>query len=177
MSHRVRIRQHVHQKDNCSNSHSARRGKLIDRRDPDLDELGREKVELVEEFTNTKGVRFDILMGKKIGEITCLAIARPPRQFSEWLRPASRRRRGRKASSHQHHNLHRRGHAMMLFAQSLPHAVGSTPVGFIDGWHGCAAARHDTNMKIITRAQPMSLNTVALHSWVLILISSRWSKH
>ena len=26
---------------------------MIDRRDPDLDELGREKVELVEEFTNT----------------------------------------------------------------------------------------------------------------------------
>ena len=34
------------------------------------DELGRERVELVEEFANAKGVSFNILMNKQVGETT-----------------------------------------------------------------------------------------------------------
>ena len=34
------------------------------------DELGRERVKLVEDFANAKGIRFNILMNKQVGETT-----------------------------------------------------------------------------------------------------------
>ena len=40
------------------------------------DELGRERVELVEEFANAKGVSFNILMNKQVGETTLRLHAR-----------------------------------------------------------------------------------------------------